>query len=56
MKDQNFTTTFLVDQTPKEVFDSINNDRGWWSENIEGHTEKLNDEFTYSFADIHRCK
>jgi ketosteroid isomerase-like protein len=52
----NFTTTIKVDNTPGEVFNAINNVRGWWSEEIEGDTEKLNDEFTYHFQDVHRCK
>jgi hypothetical protein len=56
MQNQNFTTSFSVDQTPKEVFDAINNVRGWWSEEIEGGTDKLNDEFTYHYKDVHRCK
>ncbi len=56
MTTSDFTTTLLVDQTPKEAFDAINNVRGWWSEEIEGGTEKLNDEFTYHFEDIHSCK
>jgi uncharacterized protein YndB with AHSA1/START domain len=51
-----FSTTLLVDQTPKEVFQAINNVRGWWSEEIEGGTHKLNDEFTYHYKDVHRCK
>jgi Activator of Hsp90 ATPase homolog 1-like protein len=51
-----FTTTIVVEQTPKVVFDAINNVRGWWSENIKGGTEKLNDEFIYSILDDHRCQ
>lgn len=56
MSDKNFSTTILFDQTPQEVFNAINNVRGWWSEEIEGNTEKLNDEFTYRYKDVHSCK
>lgn len=56
MQNQDFTTTILVDQSPKEVFDAINNVRGWWSEQIEGGTSKLNDEFIYQYKDVHVCK
>jgi hypothetical protein len=56
MDNKNFTATLLVDQTPKEVFNAVNNVRGWWSEEIEGNTNKLNDEYTYSYKDVHRCK
>ena len=56
MKNQDYTTTILVDKTPKEVFDAVSNVRGWWSEEIEGGTAKLNDEFTYHYKDVHRCK
>ena len=56
MENQNFTTTIMVDQSPKEVFNAINNVRGWWSEEIEGNTEKPDDEFTYHYKDVHRCK
>ena len=56
MKNQDFTTTILVDQSPKEVFNAINNVRGWWSENIEGNTDRLNAEFLYHYKDVHICK
>ena len=56
METSDFTTTLLVEQTPTEVFNAINNVRGWWSEEIEGNTDNLNDEFTYHYQDVHRCK
>lgn len=56
MDTKNFTTSLLVDQTPEEVYNAINNVSGWWSEEIEGGTTKLNDEFTYHFKDVHNCK
>jgi uncharacterized protein YndB with AHSA1/START domain len=56
MTTPDFTTTILVDQTPDEVFNCINNVRGWWSEEIEGRTDKLNDVFMYHFEDVHRCQ
>ena len=56
MSTSDFSRTIIVDESPKQVFDALNNVRGWWSEEIEGNTEKLNDEFTYNFKDIHYCQ
>lgn len=56
MKNQNFTTTIRVNKTPQEVFNAINNVRGWWSEEIEGNTTNLNDEFAYRYQDVHQSK
>ena len=53
---QNYSTSFMVDQSPEEVFEAINNVRGWWSGNIEGDTDKIGAEFTYQVADIHYSK
>jgi hypothetical protein len=46
---QDFTTSFSVDQTRREAFDTINNVRGWWSEELEGGTGELGDEFTFHY-------
>lgn len=56
MNTSDFTTTLLVDKQPREVFNAINHVRGWWSEEIEGGTEKLHDEFTYHYEDVHKCR
>lgn len=56
MNAQDFSTSFAVDQTPEEVFAAINNVRGWWSGEIEGSTDKLGDEFTYRYEDVHFSK
>ena len=49
-----FSITFLVDNTPEDAFAAINNVRGWWSEEIEGRTDRLG-EFKYRYRDVHRC-
>lgn len=56
MTTADLTITLLLDKTPAEVFSAIQNVRGWWSEEIEGNTEKLHDEFTYHFEDLHYCQ
>ena len=56
MAKKDFTTTILADKTPKEIFDAINNVRGWWQGSIEGNTGKLNDEFIYRMEEFHFSK
>ena len=56
MNNQDFTAAISVEKTPEEAFDPINYVRAWWSGNIEGGSEKLGDEFTYRYKDVHFCK
>ena len=51
-----FVSTLLVNQTPEQTFQAIKNISKWWSEAIEGNTDKVNDEFIYHYKDIHYCK
>src|SRR3954462_6137066 len=54
MSKQSFSTSLLVDQTPQEVFDAVNDVRGWWSGDIDGSTDVLGAEFTYRYEKLHR--
>ncbi len=54
MAGRDYTITILVDKSPKEVFDSVNNVRGWWSGNITGKTDKLGAVWEYRYKDLHR--
>jgi len=58
MATKDFTATILVDQTPEEAFNAIKNVRGWWTGDpgVEGNTDKVGDEFTYVYKDIHYSK
>jgi hypothetical protein len=56
MKTSDFTTSILVDQTQKEVFDAVNNPQNWWPGEITGRSEKINDEFTYRYKEFHYSK
>lgn len=56
MTNSDFSTNLLVDQSPKEVFDAINNVSAWWQGEIKGSSNKLNDEFTYQMEEFHFSK
>jgi hypothetical protein len=40
----------------QEAFKCINNVTKWWTEHMEGRSQKLNDEFTVRFGDVHMSK
>jgi hypothetical protein len=53
---KDFTSTILVDQNPATAFNAIQDFRAWWSEGIEGNTDKINEVFFYHYKDVHLCK
>jgi hypothetical protein len=50
-----YTRTISIDRTPDEVIDAVTDPRRWWSEDIEGDTDRLGSVFYYHFKDIHRA-
>jgi len=53
MKEQDHTIAITVNATAQEAFKCINSVTKWWTENLEGSSQKLNDEFTVRFDDVH---
>ena len=53
MKEEYFNTTITVDATPEKAFKCINEVTKWWTENLDGSSQNLHDEFTVRFDDVH---
>ncbi|WP_435357136.1 SRPBCC family protein [Emticicia sp. SJ17W-69] len=56
MENKDFTSSILVNQNPTTTFNAIKNFRAWWSVEIEGSTDQLNETFFYHYKDVHLCK
>jgi len=56
MKNQDYHLCFTVENDIKDVFKNINLVSKWWTDDLKGSSQKLNDEFTVQFADIHYTK
>ncbi|MFF1634210.1 SRPBCC domain-containing protein [Leifsonia sp. NPDC058248] len=56
MNDRSYETTLVVEQTAREAFDAINDVRRWWSEDLDGRTDAVGEEFTFRAKDIHRSR
>jgi hypothetical protein len=56
MENESFTRSYLVEQSPEAVFAAVNDVRAWWSGDIEGRTDALGAEFTYSYGTFHASK
>lgn len=51
METQNYTCQIEAGVSAKEAFDGINRVSNWWTANLEGSSQKLNDVFTTHFGD-----
>ena len=53
MKKRDYHVSIVANVPSQEVFKHVNNVSKWWTETLEGNSEKLNDEFTVRFGDVH---
>ena len=55
-----YRTTFVVDATPDDTFAAVNDVRGWWSEDLEGSTDRVGAEYDFrgnhEGANVHRAR
>lgn len=56
MSNKNYSVSITLDATPQEAFNCINKVSEWWTENLEGNSQQLNDEFIVRFDDVHVSK
>src|SRR5688500_14877383 len=56
MNQQNYQTVLRVNNSAAETFQRINQVTLWWTDDLKGDSEKLNDEFSVQFGDIHYSK
>jgi hypothetical protein len=56
MKQQDYNKSITVDATAHEAFKTINSVTEWWTENLNGNSQKTGDEFTVQFGDVHKTK
>ncbi|MBV9961893.1 MAG: SRPBCC domain-containing protein [Parafilimonas sp.] len=51
MKNENYQISIHVNADAKNAFENICNVKAWWTANIEGRTNQLNDVFTVLFGE-----
>ena len=56
LENKSYSKTISVKKSARDAYNAILNLRGWWSEDIEGKTDNLNETFFYHYKDIHLCK
>jgi activator of Hsp90 ATPase-like protein len=53
MKKQDYTAIIAVNATPQKAFNAINSVTKWWTDDLQGSSQKPGDEFTVTFGDMH---
>jgi uncharacterized protein YndB with AHSA1/START domain len=53
---QSFRSTFVVAQSPDQVFAAVTNPNKWWTGEIAGRADAVGDEFSYRYGDAHYSK
>lgn len=56
MGNENYSAKIIVNKDVTTAFEAIKNFRAWWSEDIEGNTDKLGETFFYHYKAVHLCK
>jgi len=56
MKKLDYNVSITVNAPDEQAFKSINSVSKWWTDNVEGSTEKLNDVFIVRSGDVHYSK
>lgn len=51
MNNQDYQCRFVVNESPREVFDAIRRVSEWWTVNTEGSTNQVNDTFIVRFGE-----
>ena len=50
---ENITFTVSVNKSSSEAFAAITQVKEWWTGEVLGRSEKIGDEFTYAYKDMH---
>lgn len=53
MTGQNFSSSFIVAETPEEVTAAVSDVGQWWTGDVTGSASRVGDEFDYRYKDVH---
>ena len=51
--ERGYTTSYVVEQSPDEVYAAVLDVRAWWTGEVEGRTDEVGAEFTYRHPPQH---